>query len=103
MALNDKRLTITTEQYNRLDQLITNDDCKGFYVALLAIARALLKRPQILIFDEATSALDAATAEQFAQTVNKLRGKMTPVFITHLVPRGLVIDKHLTHQNEVSD
>ncbi|MEX0603950.1 MAG: peptidase domain-containing ABC transporter [Marinobacter sp.] len=64
----------------------------------LAIARALLKRPQILIFDEATSALDAATAEQFAQTVNKLRGKVTLVFITHQVPRGLAIDEHLTLQ-----
>lgn len=62
----------------------------------LAIARALLKRPQILIFDEATSALDSETAEQFAQTVNKLRGKVTLLFITHLVPKGLVIDQRLS-------
>lgn len=58
----------------------------------LAIARALLKRPQILIFDESTSALDAATAEQFAQTVNRLKGKVTLVFITHQIPQGLVLD-----------
>jgi subfamily B ATP-binding cassette protein HlyB/CyaB len=38
----------------------------------IAIARALLKRPRILIFDEATSSLDAPTAEQFAKTVNRL-------------------------------
>ena len=42
----------------------------------IAIARALLKRPKLLIFDEATSSLDAETAEHFAQTINQLRGKV---------------------------
>jgi subfamily B ATP-binding cassette protein HlyB/CyaB len=59
----------------------------------LAIARALLKRPKILIFDEATSALDPATAEQFAATVNQLRGKVTMLFITHAVPKNLHVDE----------
>jgi subfamily B ATP-binding cassette protein HlyB/CyaB len=58
----------------------------------IAIARALLKRPSILVFDEATSALDAQTAEQFAQTVNALKGKVTMLFITHGLPKGLKVD-----------
>nr|WP_236589998.1 peptidase domain-containing ABC transporter [Ramlibacter aurantiacus] len=58
----------------------------------LAIARALLKRPRILIFDEATSALDGQTAEQFARTINALRGKVTMLFITHALPRTLQVD-----------
>lgn len=58
----------------------------------IAIARALLKRPKILVFDEATSALDAPTAEQFAKTINALRGKVTMLFITHGLPRGLKVD-----------
>lgn len=58
----------------------------------VAIARALLKRPSILVFDEATSALDTATAESFARTINKLRGKVTMLFITHGVPKGLQVD-----------
>jgi subfamily B ATP-binding cassette protein HlyB/CyaB len=58
----------------------------------IAIARALLKRPNILVFDEATSALDGATAEQFAHTINALRGKVTMLFITHGVPKGLHLD-----------
>jgi ATP-binding cassette, subfamily B, bacterial HlyB/CyaB len=58
----------------------------------IAIARALLKRPSILVFDEATSALDGPTAEHFAQTINALRGKVTMLFITHGLPKGLQID-----------
>ena len=62
----------------------------------LAIARALLKRPKILIFDEATSGLDPATAEQFAQTVNQLKGKVTMLFIAHHLPRNLQVDEVFT-------
>ena len=58
----------------------------------IAIARALLKRPSILIFDEATSALDGPTAEHFAHTINALKGKVTMLFITHGLPKGLQVD-----------
>lgn len=59
----------------------------------IAIARALLKRPKVLIFDEATSHLDQTTGEQFAQTVNQLRQKVTIIFITHQLPKGLKVDE----------
>jgi subfamily B ATP-binding cassette protein HlyB/CyaB len=52
----------------------------------IAIARALLKRPKILIFDEAVSNLDQPTAEALRQTINKLKGKATMLFITHQMP-----------------
>jgi ATP-binding cassette, subfamily B, bacterial HlyB/CyaB len=61
----------------------------------LAIARALLKGPKVLIFDEATSALDQDTAEGFAKTVNQLKGKVTMLFITHAMPKALKIDEVL--------
>jgi subfamily B ATP-binding cassette protein HlyB/CyaB len=59
----------------------------------LAIARATLKRARILVFDEATSNLDAATAEQFASTINQLKGKVPVLYIAHLVPKGLQVDE----------
>ncbi len=59
----------------------------------IAIARALLKRPKILVFDEAVSNLDTQTAEHFARTINKLKGKVTMLFITHQIPRGLAVDE----------
>ncbi len=59
----------------------------------IAIARALLKRPKVLILDEAISNVDQQTAEHFAQTINCLKGCVTMVFITHHVPNGLQVDK----------
>ncbi len=59
----------------------------------LAIARALLKGPRVLIFDEATSSLDPPTAEQLGRTISALRGRATILFIAHAIPRSLQVDR----------
>lgn len=59
----------------------------------LAIARALLKGPRVLIFDEATSSLDQSTAEQLGRTITALRGRTTILFIAHSIPRSLHVDR----------
>ena len=59
----------------------------------IAIARALIKQPKILIFDEAVSSLDSVTAEHFAATINHLKGKVTMLFITHAMPKNLLVDE----------
>jgi ATP-binding cassette, subfamily B, bacterial HlyB/CyaB len=71
----------------------------------ISIARALLKRPRILIFDEATSGLDPPASEQFARTVNRFRGRVTMIFISHQLPRGLQVDSVVTlgpHESRMS-
>jgi subfamily B ATP-binding cassette protein HlyB/CyaB len=66
----------------------------------VAIARALLKHPRVLIFDEAVSNLDMQTAEHFAGTINKLKGKVTMLFITHQLPKALQVDEVLKFGNQ---
>jgi subfamily B ATP-binding cassette protein HlyB/CyaB len=58
----------------------------------LAIARAILKGPKILIFDEATSSLDPVTAEQVGRTITGLKGRVSILFIAHQVPRSVAVD-----------
>jgi len=49
----------------------------------LGIARALLTKPKIVIFDEATSALDAETENRVSESIMKLTGDCTIIFIAH--------------------
>ncbi|HEY7897572.1 MAG TPA: ABC transporter ATP-binding protein [Gemmatimonadaceae bacterium] len=51
----------------------------------LAIARALLRRPSLLIFDEATSALDSITEEEVSHTIRDVatRREAITILIAH--------------------
>jgi len=49
----------------------------------LALARALLRRPHLLILDEATANLDAATETEIANTIKRLGGKTTVLIVSH--------------------
>ena len=49
----------------------------------LAIARALLKKPEILIMDEATSNLDYVTERSIEKTINNFSKNMTTIIIAH--------------------
>jgi ATP-binding cassette subfamily C protein len=49
----------------------------------IAIARALARRPKLLILDEVTSALDPHTEAAICQTLQGLRGQLTILAISH--------------------
>lgn len=49
----------------------------------LAIARALLKQTEIILFDEATSALDNETQKSIQLAINNLKGVYTILIIAH--------------------
>ena len=49
----------------------------------IALARALLRRPALLVLDEATSSLDVENERRVQQAVDALRGQLTIVLIAH--------------------
>lgn len=49
----------------------------------IGIARALYRRPNLLVLDEATSSLDIQTEAAIVQTISNLKGKITTVTIAH--------------------
>ena len=49
----------------------------------IAIARALVKRPKLLILDEATTALDPKTEKEICGTLQQLKGWITILAISH--------------------
>lgn len=59
----------------------------------LAIARALLRKPNLIIFDEATSSLDSITEEQITQTIKSIE-KSQPDLMTVLVAHRLSTVAH---------
>jgi ATP-binding cassette, subfamily B, bacterial len=66
-----------------LDTLIGEGGVKvsGGEKQRLSIARALLRRPQLLVFDEATSSLDSLTEEEISRTIREVASNQEAVTI----------------------
>lgn len=70
---------------NGWDSIVGENGAKlsGGQIQRLGIARALFKKPQILILDEATSGLDKQTEEQLLNNLINFRPKLTIIIISH--------------------
>ncbi|MCI3927136.1 ABC transporter ATP-binding protein/permease [Paenibacillus sp. TRM 82003] len=49
----------------------------------IVLARAILRKPSILVLDEATSALDTENEKYIQEAINRLRGTVTIIVIAH--------------------
>jgi ATP-binding cassette subfamily B protein len=70
----------------------------------LAIARALLKKPQLLILDEATSNLDTITESGIRDTVFGLNSQLTCIIIAHRLTTIRHCDRiYLLEQGQIAE
>src|SRR5271165_137467 len=89
--------TLLARADNGLDTVIGEGGVKvsGGEKQRLSIARALLRKPQLLVFDEATSSLDSLTEEEISQTIREVatsRDAIT-ILIAHRLSTVLHADR----------
>ena len=65
----------------------------------IALARAILRRPRILILDDALSAVDASTEEEIRNELKKVMKNMTTLIITNRAPTIELCDEVVFIEN----
>lgn len=65
----------------------------------IALARALLRAPELLILDEATSSLDESNQSIVAATLQKERGTMTVLMVAHQASMIALADQIIVIEN----
>jgi ATP-binding cassette, subfamily B, bacterial len=89
--------SLLARAHSGLDTLIGEGGVKvsGGEKQRLSIARALLRRPNLLVFDEATSSLDSLTEEEITETIRdvSVRGDLITILIAHRLSTVMHADR----------
>lgn len=72
---------------------IKGSNLSGGQKQMIAIARAIIRKPKILIFDEATSAIDLINKIKINELITNLAKEITTIFITHRISDVKTADK----------
>lgn len=71
---------------------------------LLALSRALIRTPSILVLDEATANIDSHSEQAIQQALLSLRGKLTLIVIAHRLSTVVAADNIIVlHKGEISE
>ena len=81
-------------QPNGLEEKLTENggNLSGGQAQRIAIGRAVLAKPKLLILDEFTSALDDQTEAKVCSLIEKLRNQMTIIIVSHKSKPMEVVD-----------
>lgn len=95
--LHEMIISLPQGYHTLLDENAAN--LSGGQKQCLAIARALLKQPQILIMDEATSNLDLATEQIINHLLHNIIASLTVIIIAHKFSTIVQCDKICVMKN----